>query len=738
MFRPTVSVVVNTYNRAASLRQTLFGLSQINYDNFEIVVVNGPSTDETNAVLEGWADRIKLTSCDVANLSVSRNVGIASASGDIVAFIDDDAVPHPQWIARLVCAYADESVGGVGGFTVDNTGIQFQCRKTLCDRYGNAYFVDALFDERPLNQPGLPIFPTLLGTNSSFRRSVLFEIGGFDHAFAYLLDETDVCLRIVDAGYRIVYEASALVFHQFASSHIRTARQVPRTLYPSAVSKAYFIMRHGTGHSPEEAGKQLVAYREECLTSNQWLADHGLISMEHRVSLDQDLMGGIKNGMEKAYDARLSSKGDLTPLPAPPSFSKYPVHSQMRVALISQGFPPSGQAGIARWTWMIATGLARRGHAVHVVCRADATPFTKFDNGYWIHAVEDDVAFGEILASEYKIPLDVASRAAAVRRAIAYIKSFGLDVLSFPIWDVEGIGCMHDPDVAVMMSLHTSYGLAKPHKKEWTTRPLYEHFSVNPVIRAEHRLLENAPNILANSKAIVADLSTISDVEFGDRLLLCPHGTIDPFLDKPQRRSARSMHNGTVRLLYVGRFEVRKGFDIAMQVFANVLRIGLDVKVEIAGDDLTADAESWLESMGVASLLHDERIQFRGVLSRDLLDDLFSEVDIVVMPSRYESFGLVAIEAMAAGAPVVTLNAGGLAEVVADGVSGRVLPADGYEVQSITDAVIAMVQNSTLRHALGRGAREAYEREFTVDKMVDGVEKALRLAVQRKGGACGA
>ena len=108
--------------------------------------------------------------CD---LSVSRNIGIAAAAGDIVGFIDDDAVPHPDWLDRILAPYRDPRVGAVGGHTVDNTGRRYQARKILCDRFGNAHHVSDFFDERPLNRPGSPIYPSLLGTNSTFRMTAL-------------------------------------------------------------------------------------------------------------------------------------------------------------------------------------------------------------------------------------------------------------------------------------------------------------------------------------------------------------------------------------------------------------------------------------------------------------------------------------------------------------------------------------------------------------------------------------
>lgn len=247
------SIIINTYNRAVLLDDAIQGLSELNYSDFEIIVVNGPSTDHTEDILDKWKGKVKIGKCEEPNLSMSRNIGIEMAAGDVIVFIDDDAVPHPTWLIKLAPHYLDQQVGGVGGFTIDNTGVAFQVRKTICDRFGNAYFPSDFFDERPLSFPGSPFYTSLLGTNSSFRATALREIGGFDHTFAYLLDETDICLRLVDRGYRIVYEPNALVYHQFAPSHIRSKNKIAKTLYPSAVSKSYFIRKHGGEFSERRA-----------------------------------------------------------------------------------------------------------------------------------------------------------------------------------------------------------------------------------------------------------------------------------------------------------------------------------------------------------------------------------------------------------------------------------------------------------------------------------------------------
>src|SRR5262245_21476698 len=133
-----ISIVVSTINRCAMLRQTLESLRQQRYRDFEVVVVNGPSNDGTVALLEEWRGVIKIADCPVANLAVSRNIGINFAAGDIVGFIDDDAIPDPRWLERIVGAYDHPKIGAVGGFVYDHTGWLFQTTFITGDRFGGA------------------------------------------------------------------------------------------------------------------------------------------------------------------------------------------------------------------------------------------------------------------------------------------------------------------------------------------------------------------------------------------------------------------------------------------------------------------------------------------------------------------------------------------------------------------------------------------------------------------------
>jgi glycosyltransferase involved in cell wall biosynthesis len=723
------SVVINTYNRGTYLNDAILGLHELNYPSFEVVVVNGPSTDNTVDILKRWEGRIKIGNCPVQNLSMSRNTGIQMAAGDVIAFIDDDAVPHPEWLTKLSSHYSMAEVGAVGGFTIDNTGVAYQVKKTVCDRFGNAYFPNDFFDERPLSSKGSPMFPSLLGTNSSFRTAALRDVGGFDHVFAYMLDETDVCLRLVDRGYKIVYEPDALVFHQFAPSHIRNGKRIPKTLYPSAVSKSYFIHRHGGATSEKRARDEIRKYEDEILSANKWLCDHGEITLKQRISLDDDLLFGIQDGTRKALEKALSGNGPLggMDLDSPVSeFLPTQCKNGLRIALISRAFPPAHEAGIARWTSMMARGLADRGHKVHVVTLATDLPCTHYEHGYWVHFVSEDHAEeGVLTATRLGIPLGLAGWCFAVYQTVQSLKTFGLDVVSFPIWDVEGMMVAGDASIGIVLSLHTSYALAKPFKPEWTERPLFGHFHVGRIIAAETRMLKEVKHILGNSEAIVNDLENAYGVCIRDKVVVAPHGTFEPMSVESNDlalKQAQARHGVPVRITYVGRFESRKGFDIACDSFRRVLDERRNIKIQFVGDELDNESIYIIHSLDAAVLLSDKRVSFRGMVSRKELDSIYMDSDIVVMPSRYESFGLVAIEAMSASTPVIALRSGGLAEVVQDGVTGYLIEADVRSGEAIAERIMTLVDEPATLKRMMFAARKAFETRFTVDRMVDAAE----------------
>lgn len=245
----TVSVIVVSNGRPDALRRCLLGLSQIDHPACEVIVV-ADATSRPAIAASGLAAVIKAVECDIANISVARNAGLAVAAGDIVAFIDDDAVPEPTWLSYLVAPFADDAVTAAGGFVRARNGISFQWRARLA--FGDATTTDiAVDDARPTLMtagPGRAVKTE--GTNMAITRAALIGMGGFDAAFAFYLDETDVNMRLAAQSDVTVIVPLAQVHHGFASSTRRRTDRVPRDLYDIGASLAVFLRKHGATVQP--------------------------------------------------------------------------------------------------------------------------------------------------------------------------------------------------------------------------------------------------------------------------------------------------------------------------------------------------------------------------------------------------------------------------------------------------------------------------------------------------------
>ncbi|MGL4420224.1 MAG: glycosyltransferase family 2 protein, partial [Gemmataceae bacterium] len=291
-----MSVVINTYNRGPSLRETILALRHQTYDNFEVIVINGPSTDNSPAVVAEFADWIRAGTCPLPHLSLSRNIGIAAASGEIVAFIDDDGIPEPQWLEQLVAAYTDAGVGGVGGLVYDYTGYQLQYRYAVCDRRANARW-DIVPPLTPYHIPHADPFIYLQGTNASFRRSALVEIGGFDEEIEYYLDETEVCMQLNDRGYRLLPLDAAIVHHKFLASHLRNDHKVLKRPYPVVKNKYYFALRNAraTGDLMEVVN-DCERFSQHMINDARWHYEGGRLSQAEFDAFQTDVARAVRDG----------------------------------------------------------------------------------------------------------------------------------------------------------------------------------------------------------------------------------------------------------------------------------------------------------------------------------------------------------------------------------------------------------------------------------------------------------
>jgi glycogen(starch) synthase len=744
------SVVINTYNRAEYLGNAIVSIAAQAYREVELIVVNGPSTDDTEEILDGMKEigiSFKRAACPHRNLSESRNIGVSQATGDVVLFMDDDAVAHREWVGRLMATYANSNVGAAGGFTFDHTGVSYQCRYTVCDKFGNARFFNTLDPESMLAATDF-FFPSLLGTNCSFSRRTLERIGGFDEVFEYMLDETDVCARIAQCSKRIITVPSAYVFHKYAPSATRTPERIPRSLLAPARSKAYFCLKHSRNGQESPLDLEVIAeierYRKDIDFSNKWFLDHKKISPAHYSRLCQELTAGISDGLRIGIGNAAGRPQSHVPHPpasqaasAARPFTRirgFPVPERvLRIYLVSQGYPPADTAGIARWTQECAIELAARGHEVHVITRSRAhANHVDFHNGVWVHSVID--AFDEelIYNAPVPIPTSIARRATAVLREIKRSEAiWGVDVVSAPVWDVEGILCCAHLKQPVVTSLHTTYKLAMQFKPEWTSDPQYKATHVDKVIGAEGWLLHNSRAILANSRQVVNEIDASYDgvlSRAAPRVTTVLHGLGAPVVRtlNAQAKPSDAGPTGKITILFVGRLERRKGPDLLLSALTQIPHLLEKIAVVFVGAGNAGDPyyqKLRQQADGLKRKFPRLTLEFPGYVSDKELQQHYSNADVFVAPSRFESFGLVLIEAMRHGTPVIACAIGGMREIIHDGVDGYLVELD--DIAQLAGRLKILIESQPLRRKVGESSRQTYELRFTARKMGESIETML-------------
>lgn len=197
---PRISVVVCTYNGASTIRDCLDGLLELEYLNYEVIIVNDGSTDQTAAIVQEYPFR--LISTENRGLSNARNTGMEAATGEIVAYTDDDARPDPHWLTYLAATFMSTTHAGVGGPNIAPAG-------------------DGRIAECVANAPGRPMQVLLSdqeaehipGCNSAFRKTCLQAIGGFDPQYRAAGDDVDVCWRLREQGWTLGFSPAAVVWH---------------------------------------------------------------------------------------------------------------------------------------------------------------------------------------------------------------------------------------------------------------------------------------------------------------------------------------------------------------------------------------------------------------------------------------------------------------------------------------------------------------------------------------------
>lgn len=198
---PKASVVVCSYNGAKTLDRCLTSLKEINYPNYEVILVDDGSTDNTQeiAARHPWVKNIRQEN---KGLSFARNVGAHASGGDVIVYTDSDCMADPDWLYYLLGTLLSGDYAGVGGPNISPPAENWvqACVSAAPGGPNHVLLTDVVAEHIP-------------GCNMAFHRWAFDQVGGFDPEYRKAGDDVDFCWRLQQSGGVIAFSPAAIVWH---------------------------------------------------------------------------------------------------------------------------------------------------------------------------------------------------------------------------------------------------------------------------------------------------------------------------------------------------------------------------------------------------------------------------------------------------------------------------------------------------------------------------------------------
>jgi glycogen(starch) synthase len=353
----------------------------------------------------------------------------------------------------------------------------------------------------------------------------------------------------------------------------------------------------------------------------------------------------------------------------------------MRVLLISWEYPPVIEGGLARHVRKLSEHLVRDGVEVHVLTRGGGhLPAEEVRHGVTVHRV-----------AEPPFPKDVS---AFVRWVEAMNGDMG--ALGAELCQQSDFALVHSHDWLVAGAAE---GLTRQFGLPWLTTVHATEFGRHQgwvqnhpqshIHAAERSMVRRADRVITCSRFMQSHVANVFGVA-PRRITVIPNGIdprdLEPMVDDLPALRARYARRDQRLVLLVGRLVYEKGFHLALDALAQVVKRPGNVRFVVAGTG-TAEIELKRQARRLGLTRYGS---FLGWIGDDMLHSLYRVAEVVIVPSIYEPFGLVALEAMASGCLCVVADTGGLREVVpADGTVGLRFPSrDSAALGEILERVL--------------------------------------------------
>ena len=375
--------------------------------------------------------------------------------------------------------------------------------------------------------------------------------------------------------------------------------------------------------------------------------------------------------------------------------------------------------------------LGRQGILVDVFTRSqdDCAPRIKHDLGYGGRVIHIPAG------PEKPIPVDQVAN---------YLDEFTAGVLDFAAQEniqydlihshywLSGLVADRLRDAWQVPIVHMFHTLG--HMKNQIAQSDRERASADS-LAGEYQVMKLADKLIAATPAEESQLIELYDAEPGKIAIIPPGVDLERFqpIAKDVAKKRVGIPCGDTNILFAGRIEPLKGIDTMLRAMALIQERRPEVlhnacMAIIGGDPWADDLDdemARLQQLRADLDIHD-LVTFLGAKDQDLLPNYYAAAEMVVMPSHYESFGMVALEAMAMGTPVIASEVGGLAHLVKHGMTGYHVPS--RDPEALAARIYELLSNQDCRQILGLQARD-YAKQYAwpniVDRMLTVYEEAL-------------
>ncbi|MHB8691502.1 MAG: glycosyltransferase [Solirubrobacteraceae bacterium] len=387
----------------------------------------------------------------------------------------------------------------------------------------------------------------------------------------------------------------------------------------------------------------------------------------------------------------------------------------MNLCLICRNVESQSCSGLARATRDLARGLVDRGHRVSIVSGQPGREPVTLDGVVVIPvtpvaSVDPESALGQML------------HAAAVYRQVDRLdrEDEPIDAVVAPLWRAEGAVCLLDERFPTIVSCMTSLITLTELDPAWRNVP-----DIAERLAYERAAMRRTRYLHGLTEAVLQ--KTVTDYEVSpDVAAVIGRGLLDRLANSSLLRppAETAAPDDPLNVLFVGRLERRKGVDTLLAAARELIEDGVPLTLTLAGPNADPELCAAFERDVAELPAVRSSVRLTGAVSEAELHDLFRAADIVCAPSRYESHGVVLIEAMMFGKPIVTCAAGGIGEVVEASRNALVCPPDDPERLAV--AIRTLAEDPKKRAAMGAAGRLAYERRFGADHAAAQMEAFLQ------------